>query len=183
MTLAYCLLEFGGSLFVREEKECFPAGCSIRYVPLVMRKACAAQWELCRGDWGWELRICGGKAAFGRFLQIPAGMRGNGLGTWFMCSLVKNAIALGFAEASVRGLHLVKRHDSSLRNAFYRNLGFDVVLYRDGSGFARAARIGQLRVAHDPLKVRERRMPVGLAAVFGLGGAATSVSPSASAPL
>lgn len=73
-----------------------------------------------------------------------------------MCQLVGRAVAHdGYRDAPVRSLHLLKRQNSALRNAFYERLGFDLTLYDDGSGWARAKRLGQLRTSAEAGKVRE----------------------------
>ena len=106
-------------------------------------------------------------ARFSRVIELPAPLRGLGLGTYLMSTLVRRAVAQGFGAARVRSLHLLKRQDTPLRNAFYLSMGFDLALYADGSGWARARRLDQLRAAHDPAKLRE--LPPPPAASLALG--------------
>jgi len=111
--------------------------------------------ESLAGCRGFTLTLRGGRARFGRSLHLPPGLRGRGLGTYLMAWLVRRAVDLGFGALPVHGLHLIRQQDTPLRNAFYRSMGFELTLYRDGSGWARAPRLDGLRMRHDPAKVRE----------------------------
>ncbi len=94
------------------------------------------------------------RACFDRYLRLPVTLRGLGLGTWLMSSLVRQAVDRGLGAARVRSLHLVARDASELRDSFYRSMGFAVTVWRDGSGWARAARLDGLRRRANPAKVR-----------------------------
>ena len=102
----------------------------------------------------FTLAVHGGRACFSRNLRLPPQLRGLGLGTWLMAALVRRAVALGLGAARVRSLHLVARDASALRDHFYRSMGFAVTVWRDGSGWARVARLDALRRHADPVKVR-----------------------------
>ncbi|WP_461210905.1 hypothetical protein [Desulfocurvus sp. DL9XJH121] len=102
------------------------------------------------------------RARFSRELLLPEALRGLGLGTYILCALVRRAVGRGCGGARVRALHLLARQHSPLRSAFYLGMGFELTLYADGSGWARAPRLDGLRAAHDPAKVREA-WPVDLA--------------------
>lgn len=102
----------------------------------------------------FTLTIGHGRACFARRLRLPPGLRGLGLGTWLMASLVRRAVDLGLGAARVRALHLVARDASPLRDAFYRSMGFEVTVWRDGSGWARAKRLDALRSEADSAKSR-----------------------------
>ena len=102
----------------------------------------------------FTLTIEHGRARFARHLRLPSGLRGLGLGTWLMTSLVRQAVGLGLGASRVRSLHLVPHDASDLRDAFYRTMGFVVTVWRDGSGWARAARLDGLRTEADPAKAR-----------------------------
>lgn len=104
---------------------------------------------------GFTLTVRGGKARFGRAFSLCPELRGRGLGTYLMTRLARRAVQLGFGAVPVHALHLVRQQNTPLRNAFYRSMGFDLTLYRDGSGWARAARLDRLRLASDPAKVVE----------------------------
>lgn len=164
----FVLLERG---FVSE-----PCGCALSLAPVALAAgpcACAAaglRWRPLRAR-PLRLDVIAAPrhlaARFSRVIELPAPLRGLGLGTYLMSTLVRRAVALGFGAARVRSLHLLKRQDTPLRNAFYRCMGFDLALYADGSGWARARRLDQLRTAHDPAKLRE--LPPPPAASLALG--------------
>ena len=109
-------------------------------------------WERLRAK-SFTLNVRRGRACFSRDLKLPEGVRGVGVGTYMLCSLVRRAVRLGFGGVKVRSLNLVKAQNTPLRNAFYERMGFDLTLYSDGSGWARARRLDQLRMRHDPAKV------------------------------
>jgi len=102
----------------------------------------------------FTLAVRRGLACFDRYLRLPPGLRGLGLGTWLMAALVRQAVDLGLGASRVRSLHLVARDASDLRDNFYRAMGFTVTVWRDGSGWARAARLDTLRASANPAKTR-----------------------------
>lgn len=138
-------------------------GCAQRITPLAAGPVAGCggslpPWDALRAR-AFVLEAGPDKARFGRVLELPEALRGLGLGTHILCALVRRAVALGFGGARVRSLHLVKAQDTPLRNAFYRRMGFCVTLYRDGSGWARAARLDQLRTLAHAAKIRSLGEP------------------------
>lgn len=148
----------GGILVVGREIALDGAGCALALRPLMEARPGLGPWTSRLGPTGirpFTLRVAGGKARFDRDLRLPGPWQGLGLGTWLLCSLVRLAVLLGHGEARPRALHLVGRDHTPLRAAFYRSMCFTLTLWPDGTGFARAARLADLRLCHDPAKVHE----------------------------
>ncbi|WP_028587316.1 hypothetical protein [Desulfocurvus vexinensis] len=159
-----------------------PSGC----LALATASACAGPGVRADGGVGpWALvrlrpfclEVRRGKARFDRDIRLPPALRGLGLGTYLLATLVRVAVGLGHAEARVRALHLVSRDASPLRDAFYRSMRFTLTLWPDGSGWARARRLGDLRAGHDPARVRALGPAAALALLAGAGGLAAPPGP------
>lgn len=123
------------------------------------------------------LEVRQGKARFDRDIRLPPALRGLGLGTYLLATLVRVAVGLGHGEARVRALHLVSRDASPLRDAFYRSMRFTLTLWPDGSGWARARRLDDLRAGHDPARVRALGPASALALLAGAGSLAVPSGP------
>ncbi len=136
---------------VREDSD----GCLLSAGPVALARilpgAVALLLPRCKP---FTLGVRGGRACFSRSLRLPPPLRGLGLGTWLMAGLVRQAVARGLGAARVRSLHLVARDASDLRDNFYRAMGFAVTVWRDGSGWARAARLDALRTRPNAAKAR-----------------------------
>lgn len=146
--------------------------------PLAEAVPCAGGWRLAvLRVRPFSLHVRGGKARFDRDIRLPAPLRGLGLGTYLLSTLVRLAVRLGHAEARVRALHLVARDHTPLRAAFYRSMRFSLTLWADGTGWARAARLGDLRAACDPAKVRDLSQR-GVAALLGCAAVAPDGQPA-----
>ncbi|BBD07192.1 hypothetical protein [Desulfovibrio ferrophilus] len=159
-------LETGGNWLTLERRiQTYSNGCALNILPQLASFAGLGASEV-RSVYcpGFTLEVRGGKARFGRMFSLPHELRGQGLGTYLLCGLVREAVGFGFGNLPVHGLHLIKQQDTPLRNAFYRSMGFTLTLYRDGSGWARAPRLDVLRMHHDPAKVRELNVqaPLGI---------------------
>jgi len=136
-----------------------PQGCVLSYAPrVVLLNEPGLSEPIGTHCPGFVLEIRGGKARFGRSFSLPAELRGRGLGTYLLTGLIRRAVGLGFGDVPVHGLHLIKQQNSPLRNAFYQSMGFTLIPYRDGSGWARAPRLDVLRMHHDSGKVWEVRV-------------------------
>lgn len=162
------------------------AGAAALALALPTASACAGPGVRADGGAGpWALvrlrpfclEVRQGKARFDRDIRLPPALRGLGLGTYLLATLVRVAVGLGHAEARVRALHLVSRDASPLRDAFYRSMRFTLTLWPDGSGWARARRLGDLRAGHDPGRVRALGPAFGLALLAGAGGLAAPPGP------
>lgn len=147
-----------GRIFIlRDSAERDASGCHVELTPvcgcvLVRGRVLRVVRFACKG---FHLDVRHGKACFGRELILSEDLRGLGVGTYLLCGLVRRAVSCGCTDARVRSLHLISRQNTPLRNAFYRNMGFDVTVYRDGSGWARCSRLGDLRQQHDLAKVSD----------------------------
>ncbi len=141
-------------LVVRREIDLDGQGCSLTLRPL-LEAGPYARRPVPATIRPFSLTVRGAKARFDRDLRLPPPWRGLGLGTYFLATLVRLAVLLGHGQARVRALHLVARDHAPLRTAFYLGMGFRLTLWPDGTGFARADRLADLRRTLNPAKVVE----------------------------
>ncbi|SKA76346.1 GNAT family N-acetyltransferase [Desulfobaculum bizertense] len=115
---------------------------------------------------GFELHCGERQLAFGRELFVPEPLRGRGVGSYLLRWLAGQALDAGLGAERVRSLHLISRQNTELRNAFYERLGFELTVYRDGSGWARLPQLKAMQMQPSHEKVRpvldEEPRPVAL---------------------